>query len=334
MKNIKLQFNAKHALTIQQGDILESNAELIVTTVYAHGSSELFEQLSQRYGVQVEYEQKILPITGGGYISIVRQASISILCIRLSYTEDTKLAFEQFESIVEATFAAISTLLFEGQEFQQIALPVFGHTMLEQQTLSKIINSYLHCASSSLKYAKTPVNLTYYVLHASEFERWNRVIASITSYNTLQTFPKTLKSSQKDRVLVEAQKLYALHPIPSLKALIDSLQGAQVGSKTQQAFEKLTQFALRELYSIVLPSFKLNRPLVAPTRELLALNVLPGWYVNYFQYLKTLKQTQKPFQSLSNEEQVQYLLIMKRILDLLTLMQSGELERLYYDSKK
>lgn len=330
---VTVQLNGQHSLSVRLGDVLQATSSLIVTTVYKHGSSELFAALQQKFGCQLEQERKLLPIEGGGYISFVEATKQSILCVRLPYTEGTKLPLKQFNQIIQATFSSIAMLLFEGKPLKTISLPMIGRKTIQNQSDEQTLKIYLHHASSSLRYADKLIHLTYYVLQQEQFDTCCRMLEEITYFNRNSPIPTSLVVAQNQRLLEQVEQFLQVNPFPILSQLAIALRKESVNSVVVRQLSLLNSYILQQVYTQVLPHVHLARPLQYPTKELIELNVLPKWYLNYFNYVQMLKREQIAVNEQSVETQLLYLTMSKRLLELLKVVQSGELGKVFNDAK-
>lgn len=181
LREFKIETKDKNkTLSIFHGNILEDKSDLIGISVYDRQESkgDLYNSFQQHFLNNESYsmERKLLADAENGWTGIASLSGQDILYIHFDSKEGTPLQNKNFKSILKMTFATLNSLLFEGKEIQNIALPVLFRKGISKENYTNYIHLFLYESFKFLRKNRSIETLRIYVWHMEDVNSWNQVL--------------------------------------------------------------------------------------------------------------------------------------------------------------
>lgn len=321
--------NGNSKFSLIYGDMLQVHTDLWVTTVYAENKGELFQSIQKSLLLSEDtQERKIIPLRNGGHIGFINHSSQKLLTVNLNMTEGNPINQRDFNQMIQATFAGLAALVYEGYRFDVISIPVIGKKGIHLKEYEDSLKSLIHYAVNYLKYATPSTTINYYVLEKEELPFWDNAMSNIFSRNvldppnlnvfyrnisskileTIDGFP-VVQRTNVARLLDEIKWELENYPIPNYSLMM---------VKTDQ----LVDIIFKDLYKIdgiKVPRTNLSyRVTYKEINDLQKMEPIPNWIFTYLVSVRNLKDTNY-FQSTTNsrshsDESILFLRMLLKIL--------------------
>jgi hypothetical protein len=303
LKEFKIETKGRSkTLAICHGNILEDQSDVVGVPVYDHekSKSDIYRDFQAKGDTHLHYspERKVLVDRENGWtgISISQDEQPHILYIYSFGKEGDHIQLATLRSLLKMTFATVTSIIYEGNEIQTIALPVLFRKGITQSDYKNYIHLFISESAKFLRKNPSIHSLKIYIWHANDAENWLQVLNEKLQLSTEQEVSDQQIEVLKKEIVSLLQKPHLNRLLPEwlpkkaryhfTKRDGDIQQLASYGNKiVNYIADGLVQLPLE------LPTYiKYGNP-IGKILNLSGKRILVEWFANYMLSVKTFKKS-------------------------------------------
>lgn len=311
-------------LSIYHGSIIEDQSDVVGVPVYDYegNKSDIYRDFQAQGGTHLHYspERKVLvdPENGWTGVATSQDEQPHILYIHSLSKEGDQIQLTKLRSLLKMTFATITSLLYEGNKIQTVALPVLFRKGITQSDYKNFIHLFIYESSKFLRKNPSIYSLNIYIWHAVDTENWLQVLNEKLQLSTEQEVSDQQIELLKEDIVSLLQKPYLTNVLPEWLRKKARYQF----TKKEADIKQIANMGNNMINFIVNGIFLLQLELPAylkssnPFSKILALSskrILVEWYANYLVTIKIFK-TSIENQPPSKADQYTYFLQLVQVL--------------------
>jgi len=221
-----------------------------------------------------------------------------------------RLSEPYYRKLVQAIYMLIAQLVMEDDLLTEISIPFFEMTIDREANIQQMLKHHLVYAASFAKYLNKKVTIYY----ATEQDAlWHSLRAVLQSQNvSTMHIQQRLVKAELEKLQVKEKKWMEKQGLDQKQALYNDL----AAKNTMKLIAYQQKQMLTDLYKKHQIEPRNPYPSNYPKKELKDLNLYPAWYLSYFSFSYDLTKKAETFNRLSKEEQLLYIWMNHRLMDM------------------